>query len=130
MLWPSLWDTSFPMLLRRVLQVPWHQLLTSQLDEATKLVGATISCSGVKLNASHPTYYQPHVQVGCSAGLLGGGGGCGGQGYSVGSGQLVWLVSTGGWGCVRSPVLQAGVGSCCGDGEDVRWGRFVRGDGG
>lgn len=43
-------------------QVPWHQLLTSQLDEATKLVGATISCSGVKLNASHPTYYQPHVQ--------------------------------------------------------------------
>lgn len=46
-----------------LMQVPWHQLLTSQLDDVTKLVGATISCSGVKLNISHPTYFQPHVQV-------------------------------------------------------------------
>ena len=51
-------------------QVPWHQLLTSQLDEVTKLVGATVSCSGVKLNVSHPTYFQPHVQVRAAGGGL------------------------------------------------------------
>lgn len=47
-----------------LLQVPWHRLLTQRLDAQTKLVGGTISCSGVKLNVSHPTYFQPHVQVG------------------------------------------------------------------
>lgn len=43
-------------------KISWHQLLTSQLNSVTKLVGSTISCSGVKLNIDHPTYFQPHVQ--------------------------------------------------------------------
>eukprot|EP00887_Chlorella_sp_A99_P004453 scaffold30.g4453.t1 len=40
----------------------WHQLLTGMIDETTKLVGGTISCSGIKLNILHPTLFIPHVQ--------------------------------------------------------------------
>ncbi|KDD76746.1 hypothetical protein H632_c120p2 [Helicosporidium sp. ATCC 50920] len=43
-------------------ETPWHSLLTSLITEETKLVGATISCAGVKLEEGHPTQSVPHVQ--------------------------------------------------------------------
>lgn len=42
---------------------PWHAHLTSLITRETKLVGATISCAGIKLNIEHPTLHIPHVQV-------------------------------------------------------------------
>lgn len=42
---------------------PWHAHLTKLITRETKLVGATISCAGIKLNIEHPTFHVPHVQV-------------------------------------------------------------------
>lgn len=46
-----------------VAQKPWHAQLTGLITQETKLVGATISCAGIKLNIEHPTLHVPHVQV-------------------------------------------------------------------
>lgn len=46
---------------------PWHEHLTSLITQDTKLVGATISCAGVKLNKEHPTIHVPHVQASAAA---------------------------------------------------------------
>ncbi|RMZ57647.1 hypothetical protein APUTEX25_001847, partial [Auxenochlorella protothecoides] len=43
-------------------QKPWHAQLTGLITQETKLVGATISCAGIKLNIEHPTLHVPHVQ--------------------------------------------------------------------
>ncbi|KAK9803174.1 hypothetical protein WJX72_009038 [[Myrmecia] bisecta] len=40
----------------------WHQLLTSRLVGGVKLVGATISCAGLKVNPAHGLLQLPHVQ--------------------------------------------------------------------
>jgi hypothetical protein len=40
---------------------PWHRRFTSQLDAKTKLVGSTISCGGVQVDANSPKVSMPHV---------------------------------------------------------------------
>ena len=55
---------------------PWHAHLTSLITRETKLVGATISCAGIKLNIEHPTLHIPHVQV-CAFGWVAYKGGAG-----------------------------------------------------
>ena len=45
-------------------QLPWHRLLTQLLRGDTKLAGASISCSGLKI-AESQWLQHPHVQVLC-----------------------------------------------------------------